>query len=210
VRGRLSTQQIRTPGKANAEPNPEPAAQDKGPGLLSRLRAVPGFLRELPSSQRRRVLLLACSPGWRPRLSGWEPSPVLSSSEARPSPVWSGPARRIPAQTGHPLTRVSLSSVASRTNLPLISGASRLESSRSRRGTSSRFPGHRTGNLPDRVPAAEPNRRTRPRRMRNPRSPATSPGREKPRHPSKAPRRDAVWYRRKAKKKRTGLSTGPL
>lgn len=57
VRGRLSTQQIRIPGKATAEPNPEPAAPDKGPGLLSRLRAVPGFLRELPSAQRRRVLL---------------------------------------------------------------------------------------------------------------------------------------------------------
>ena len=61
VRGRLSTQQIRIPGKPNAEPNPEPAAKpeatDKRSGLLSRLRAVPGFLRELPSAQRRRVLL---------------------------------------------------------------------------------------------------------------------------------------------------------
>jgi hypothetical protein len=63
VRGRLSTQQIRIPGKPNAEPNPEPAARpeaetiEKRPGLLSRLRAVPGFLRDLPSAQRRRVLL---------------------------------------------------------------------------------------------------------------------------------------------------------
>ena len=63
VRGRLSTQQIRIPGKPSAEPNPEPAAKpeeeaaEKRPGLLSRLRAVPGFLKELPSAQRRRVLL---------------------------------------------------------------------------------------------------------------------------------------------------------
>ena len=63
VQGRLSTQQIRIPGKPSAEPNPEPAAKpeeeatEKRPGLLSRLRAVPGFLKELPSAQRRRVLL---------------------------------------------------------------------------------------------------------------------------------------------------------
>ena len=61
VRSRYSTQQVRIPGKPNAEPNPEPAAKpeatDKRPGLLSRLRAVPSFLRELPSTQRRRVLL---------------------------------------------------------------------------------------------------------------------------------------------------------
>ena len=63
VRGRLSTQQIRIPGKPSAEPTPEPAAKpeadtsERRPGLLSRLRAVPGFLRELPSAQRRRVLL---------------------------------------------------------------------------------------------------------------------------------------------------------
>ena len=58
VRGRLSTQQIRIPGKPNAEPNPEPAATDKrSPGLLSRLRAMPGFLRDLPSNQRRKMLV---------------------------------------------------------------------------------------------------------------------------------------------------------
>lgn len=62
VRGRFSTQQIRIPGKANAEPNPEPAAQPetadkRSPGLLSRLRAMPGFLRDLPSNQRRKMLV---------------------------------------------------------------------------------------------------------------------------------------------------------
>src|ERR687894_436511 len=62
VRGRLSTQQIRIPGKPSVEPNPEPAAKpeaadERRPGLLSRLRAVPGFLRDLPSAQRRKVLL---------------------------------------------------------------------------------------------------------------------------------------------------------
>src|SRR5919107_4162136 len=62
VRGRLSTQQIRIPGKPNAEPNPEPtakpeAADNRSPGLLSRLRAVPDFLRDLPSNQRRKMLV---------------------------------------------------------------------------------------------------------------------------------------------------------
>ncbi len=64
VQGRLSTQQIRIPGKPSAEPNPEPAAQleaeegrKKSPGLLSRLRAVPGFFKELPSVQRRKILI---------------------------------------------------------------------------------------------------------------------------------------------------------
>jgi hypothetical protein len=62
VRGRLSTQQIRIPGKPNAEPNPEPAAKpeapdNRSPGLLSRLRAMPGFLRDLPSNQRRKTLV---------------------------------------------------------------------------------------------------------------------------------------------------------
>ena len=62
VRGRLSTQQIRIPGKTGAEPNPEPAAQPetadgRSPGLLSRLRAVPDFLRDLPSNQRRKMLV---------------------------------------------------------------------------------------------------------------------------------------------------------
>src|SRR4028119_932417 len=49
VRGRLSTQQIRMPGRPNAEPSPEPAAEpeaadNRSPGLLARLRAMPGFL----------------------------------------------------------------------------------------------------------------------------------------------------------------------
>ena len=65
VQGRLSTQQLRIPGKPNVEPNPEPAAQleaeggggKRSPGLLSRLRAVPGVFRELPSVQRRKMLL---------------------------------------------------------------------------------------------------------------------------------------------------------
>lgn len=56
VRGRFSTQQIRIPGKPNAEPNPAPAS-DRSPGLLSRLRAMPGFLRDLPSNQRRKTLV---------------------------------------------------------------------------------------------------------------------------------------------------------
>lgn len=62
VRGRLSTQQIRIPGRPNGEPNPEPAAEpeaadNRSPGLLARLRAMPGFLRDLPSNQRRKMLV---------------------------------------------------------------------------------------------------------------------------------------------------------
>jgi hypothetical protein len=62
VRGRLSIQQIRIPGKQGAEPNPEPAAQPEAadkryPGLFSRLRDMPGFLRDLPSNQRRKMLV---------------------------------------------------------------------------------------------------------------------------------------------------------
>lgn len=58
VQGRLSTQQIRMPGKQSPEPNPEPGEKrGRISVLLSRLRAMPGFLRELPSNQKRRVLL---------------------------------------------------------------------------------------------------------------------------------------------------------
>ncbi len=69
VQGRLSTLQIRIPGKPNAEPNPEPAARPKAAGgwlsglrsrlraIPARLRAVPGVFRELPSVQRRKMLL---------------------------------------------------------------------------------------------------------------------------------------------------------
>lgn len=63
VQGRLPTQQLRIPGKPSPEPNPEPAAQPKAAegvrlsGLLSRLHALPGFLRGLPSVQRRKVLV---------------------------------------------------------------------------------------------------------------------------------------------------------
>ena len=62
VRGRFSIQQIRVPGRPSAEPNPDPAAQPEAGGkrfrgLLSRLRAVPRFFGELPSNQKRRVLV---------------------------------------------------------------------------------------------------------------------------------------------------------
>lgn len=53
VQGGLSTQQIRIPGKQD----PEPEAGERSPGLWSRLRALPGFLRDLPSAQRSKVLL---------------------------------------------------------------------------------------------------------------------------------------------------------
>jgi hypothetical protein len=56
VRGRLSTQQVRIPGRPNAAAEPE-ATDNRSPGLLARLRAMPGFLRDLPSNQRRKMIV---------------------------------------------------------------------------------------------------------------------------------------------------------
>ena len=66
----------------------------QGHGRLSRLRAMPGFLRELPSPQRPRVLLAGLLAGLLATVIGLALSPVLSSSEARSSPLRSGPAQR--------------------------------------------------------------------------------------------------------------------
>jgi hypothetical protein len=68
VQGRFSIQQIRVPGKESPEPNPEPAAKPETvrgrlSGLLSRLRAIPGFLRDLPSIQKRKVFLAGALAG---------------------------------------------------------------------------------------------------------------------------------------------------
>jgi hypothetical protein len=68
VQGRFSTQQIRVPGKQSPVPNPEPAAKPETAGgrlsgLLSRLRAIPGFLRDLPSTQKRKVFLAGALAG---------------------------------------------------------------------------------------------------------------------------------------------------
>src|SRR3954451_22086526 len=60
VQGRLSTQQIRIPGKQNPEPI---VARGRISGLLSRLRAIPSFLRYLPSVQKRKLLLAGVSAG---------------------------------------------------------------------------------------------------------------------------------------------------
>lgn len=61
VRGRLSTQQVRIPGRPNAEPNPEPSPPEprggRSAGFLERLRSIPGFLKGLSPAARRRVLL---------------------------------------------------------------------------------------------------------------------------------------------------------
>lgn len=61
VRDRLSTQQVRVPGKPSPEPDPEsparPEARDKRGDLLSRLRAIPNYLKNLPSARRRSILL---------------------------------------------------------------------------------------------------------------------------------------------------------
>lgn len=68
VQGRLSTQQVRIPGKESPEPNPEPAAKPQTArgrlsGLLSRLRAIPGFLWHLPSNQKRKMFLAGALAG---------------------------------------------------------------------------------------------------------------------------------------------------
>ena len=62
VRGRLSTQQVRIPGRQDAEPNPEspPPPEPRGGRLASfveRLRSIPGFLKGLSPAARRRILL---------------------------------------------------------------------------------------------------------------------------------------------------------
>lgn len=62
VRGRLSTQQVRVPGRPNAEPNPEPPPppEPRGghtAGFLERLRSIPSFLKGLSTTARRRVLV---------------------------------------------------------------------------------------------------------------------------------------------------------
>lgn len=62
VRGRLSTQQVRMPGRRGAEPNPEPPPPPEPRGgrsasFLERVRALPGFLKGLSPAARRRILL---------------------------------------------------------------------------------------------------------------------------------------------------------
>lgn len=62
VRGRLSTQQVRIPGRQGAEPNPEspPPPEPRGgrfASFVERLRSIPGFLKGLSPAARRRILL---------------------------------------------------------------------------------------------------------------------------------------------------------
>lgn len=62
VRGRLSTQQVRVPGRQGTEPNPEPPPPPEPRGgrsasFLERLRSIPSFLRGLSPAARRRILL---------------------------------------------------------------------------------------------------------------------------------------------------------
>ncbi len=62
VRGRLSTQQVRIPGRQGAEPNPEspPPPEPRGgrfASFVERLRSIPSFLKGLSPAARRRVLL---------------------------------------------------------------------------------------------------------------------------------------------------------
>ena len=62
VRGRLSTQQVRIPGRQGADPNPEPSPPPEPRGgrsasFVERLRSIPSFLRGLSPAARRRILL---------------------------------------------------------------------------------------------------------------------------------------------------------
>lgn len=64
ARGRLSTQQVRTPATPNAEPNPVPPEQPpemkrmgRSTGILERLRSIPGYLKGLSPTARRGILI---------------------------------------------------------------------------------------------------------------------------------------------------------
>lgn len=74
VRGRLSTQQVRVPGRPGAEPNPEPPerpseqprteplqhgrhSDGRQAGFLERLRSIPSRLKAMSPTTRRRVLI---------------------------------------------------------------------------------------------------------------------------------------------------------
>ena len=61
VRGRQPLGQARLPGKQSPEPDSEPAARRQG--LLSRLRAIPGSLRNLSPARRRSVLFTGVMAG---------------------------------------------------------------------------------------------------------------------------------------------------
>jgi hypothetical protein len=218
VRGRLSTQQIRIPGKPNAEPNPEPAAQPEAAdsrslGLLSRLGAMPGFLRDLPSQ--------AFWPGcWR-RRSVWPASPASSSPVAKPSPAWSGPPARTTTNPGDHRADPSSPSWVATPALGPPRPEILLKNDRPRRVATSKHPKGRTESPRNRELAAHPHNRkarpgnqTNPGRERTPRNPALDRMAAKP-----SPRSPLVRPPRKGearnpdteelqtgKKKRTGAS----
>jgi hypothetical protein len=188
VRGRLSTQQIRIPGKPSVEPNPEPAAKpeaadERRPGLLSRLHAVPGFLRDLPSAQRRKVLLAGLLAGLVAAVIGLGTVTgiELAGGKTLSCLVWS-----CPDDNGSEGSSGSsgLSIFGGRSYGPSTdTRACRLESSQPRRGTSSRLPDNQTGSARNRAPTVRPNSRAEPRRAWTRRSPASSPVQKNPRRP---------------------------
>ena len=80
----------------------------QGHGRLSRLRAMPGFLRELPPPQRPRVLLAGLLAGLLATVIGLGTVTgiELIGGKTLSSKVWSCP-ERIPARKSHPVARVS-------------------------------------------------------------------------------------------------------
>jgi hypothetical protein len=80
----------------------------QGPGLLSRLRAMPGFLRELPSLQRPKVRLAGLLAGLVATVIGLGnvTGIELIGGKTLSSMIWSCP-ERIPARKSHPVARVS-------------------------------------------------------------------------------------------------------
>ncbi len=107
VRGRPPYSRF-TPRQSERGTEPTAVHARQGPGLLSHLRAMPGFLRELSSLQRPRVCLAGLLAGLVATVIGLGTVTgiELIGGKTLSSMIWSCP-ERIPARKSHPVARVS-------------------------------------------------------------------------------------------------------